>query len=95
MPTDAARPDAPHLCFVCGLAFEPGDEPWGPDGLYPTYFICPCCGVEFGYEDWTLESVRRFRAEWQAGGMAWNRPEERPAKWDAMSQLGQIPDRAR
>jgi len=95
MPTRADRPDAPHLCFLCGLAFEDGDEPWGAEGVHPSHIICPCCGVELGYEDSTLESVRRFRAEWQAAGMAWNEPDERPAEWDTETQLTQVPERAR
>lgn len=35
-------------CRVCGLYL--GYQPWGEDGKTPSYEICPCCGVEFGYE---------------------------------------------
>lgn len=48
-----------HNCRVCGLHID--DLPWGQDGNSPTYDICPCCGVEFGYEDYTAESARRYR----------------------------------
>ena len=37
-------------CRICG--YRLGFEPWGDDGKTPTYEICPCCGVEFGNEDW-------------------------------------------
>ena len=36
-------------CRVCGLLSS--DPPWGYDGVSPTFDFCPCCGVEFGYED--------------------------------------------
>jgi hypothetical protein len=41
-------------CRVCGL--DQQSPPWGVDGKSPTYAICDCCGVEFGYEDSTRES---------------------------------------
>ncbi len=44
-----------HNCRVCGLYID--DLPWGEDGNCPTYEICSCCGVEFGNEDYTVESV--------------------------------------
>ena len=41
-------------CKVCG--YKLSFESWGDDGNTPTYEICPCCGVEFGNEDYTAES---------------------------------------
>ena len=37
-----------YVCRVCGA--EQPEAPWGDDGETPTYDICNCCGVEFGYE---------------------------------------------
>lgn len=48
-----------HFCRICGLYSE--DKPWGEDGHCPTYDICPCCGCEFGYEDYTVESAINYR----------------------------------
>ena len=95
MPTPAARPDVPGLCLVCGLDLAGLDDlPWGADGDSPTYNFCPCCGVEFGYGDATIESAKRWRETWLAGGCEWFRPSERPNDWDASGQLAGLPHRA-
>lgn len=58
-----------HLCRVCGYFSE--DPPWGLDGRCPTYEYCPCCGVEWGYQDSLPTSADRFRAEWLRHGGLW------------------------
>jgi hypothetical protein len=97
VPTRSDRRDAPNICFVCGLnVADVGEErPWGEDGDNPSYDYCPCCGVEFGYQDSSLEGARAYRARWLEGGQRWYRPELQPAAWDAGAQLDQVPQRAR
>lgn len=97
VPTRSDRRDAPSICFVCGLDLEDvgEDPPWGRDGDDPSYDFCPCCGVEFGYQDFSLEGVRAYRARWLGGGQRWYRPQLQPAGWDAGAQLEQLPQRAR
>lgn len=51
------------VCRICGSVDE-GYFPWGIDGKSPTYDICDCCNVEFGYEDSHLVSIRYFRQHW-------------------------------
>lgn len=52
-----------HLkCRVCGLVQE--QPPWSEDGEVASFEICSCCGVQFGYEDATLQGVFRYRQEW-------------------------------
>lgn len=47
-----------NVCRVCGAKqLEP---PWGNDGLTPSYEICDCCGVEFGYEDMNLNALKNI-----------------------------------
>jgi len=58
-----------HLCRVCGYFSD--DPPWGLDGRCPTYEYCPCCGVEWGYQDSLPASVERFRSEWVQRGGTW------------------------
>lgn len=58
-----------HLCRVCGYFSD--DPPWGLDGCCPTYEYCPCCGVEWGYQDSLPTSVDRFRSEWVQRGGTW------------------------
>lgn len=50
---------APYYCSICGLPLD--FAPWGDDGKTPTYDICPCCGVEWGNEDYTLDSRTEYR----------------------------------
>ncbi|BAJ76364.1 hypothetical protein MTES_3400 [Microbacterium testaceum StLB037] len=58
-----------HLCRVCGYFSE--EPPWGLDGCCPTYAYCPCCGVEWGYQDSLPTSADRFRANWLQRGGIW------------------------
>jgi hypothetical protein len=81
--------DKSTFCRVCGL--RQADPPWGEDGRTPTYEICSCCGVEFGYEDSRPESVRRYRTEWIRKGAEWFTPQDRPAVWDMEQQFNNIP----
>lgn len=78
-----------HNCRVCGLFNE--DPPWGDDGESPSYDICPCCGVEFGYEDYTVESTKKYRAKWISEGAMWFTPKEKPKDWDLVDQIKSIP----
>lgn len=76
-------------CRVCGyLADLP---PWGDDGATPLYDYCPCCGVEHGYQDATVEGAKRFRKEWIENGAKWEEPELAPNDWEIYSQLANIP----
>lgn len=76
-------------CRVCGIYLE--ESPWGKDGNNPTYEICTCCGVEFGNEDYTVESVRRYRKKWLGDGAKWFLPEFKPSDWDLNEQMKNIP----
>jgi hypothetical protein len=51
--------------------FGTDDPPWGLDGRCPTYEYCPCCGVEWGYQNSLPASVERFRSEWVRRGGTW------------------------
>lgn len=54
--------DPRFTCPVC--KFDRLQEP-------PKDFtICPCCGVEFDYDD-VRRTVETLRAEWIAGGRKW------------------------
>lgn len=52
-----------HTCRVCGY-YDKELLPWGEDGETPTFEICPCCNVEFGYEDVQLSSIKSYREKW-------------------------------
>jgi hypothetical protein len=67
------------LCRICGLRQD--EMPWGADGKTPTYQICDCCGVEFGYEDCTVQSIENFRKSWLERGAKWFRESQKPEDW--------------
>ena len=75
-------------CRVCGYNYG---EPWGKDGTDPSFEICLCCGVEFGYGDATLVAVKRTRGIWLASGTKWVYPKFKPQDWDVSQQMNQIP----
>ena len=85
--------DALYRCRVCGCRNP--DPPWGADGKCPTYTSCPCCGVEFGYQDSSPESARWFRERWLTAGASWGAPDFRPPGWDVSEQLRHVPEEYR
>lgn len=78
-----------NVCRVCGLYLD--EPPWGEDGNTPSYLICPCCGVEFGNEDYTVGATRAYRARWLDSGAKWFRPRDKPLDWNLEHQLRQVP----
>lgn len=95
MGVDGERRESPWLCFVCGLSLKGLDDaPWGSSGTEFTFNMCPCCGVEFGYGDSSLNGIRRWRERWLADPR-WHRPEACPRGWSLTYQLEQLPDRVR
>ena len=76
-------------CRVCGNIQS--DLPWGEDGQTPTFELCGCCGVDFGYQDCTLVYVKKFREEWLKKGGKWANPDKKPSNWSLKEQLKQIP----
>ena len=82
-----------YVCRVCGA--EQLDPPWGEDGQIPSYDICDCCGVEFGYEDMNLESIKRYRQKWLDSGANWFRKKNKPESWFLDRQLQNIPKQYR
>lgn len=63
----------------------------GESGEDPNFNICDCCGVEFGYEDYTKESVKAYRNKWLEVGANWWKLKEKPKDWDIKKQLQNIP----
>jgi len=59
-------------CRVCG--YEPAEPPWGTDGMSPSFDYCPCCGVEWGYQDSSQIGTVRFRSAWLEEGGPWRDP---------------------
>ena len=79
-----------HKCHVCGVDLG-SFAPWGDDGMSPSFVICDCCGVEYGYEDCRASGVIAARERWVTGGFQWHYPKLRPVDWVAADQLANIP----
>ncbi len=79
-----------NFCKVCGLYHKL--FPWGEDGKMPSYDICECCGVEFGYEDYQVSSTKKFRQKWLNSGAKWFHSKEKPDNWNLEEQLKNIPE---
>ncbi|WP_432287288.1 hypothetical protein SLT36_10455 [Aminobacter sp. BA135] len=80
-------------CRVRGFDHFP-DWPWAEDGKQPSYDICLCCGVQFGYEDETANGCYASRKNWvetrQCG--FWSLPTMKPPPdWSPSRQLRQVP----
>ncbi len=74
-----------NKCPVCGYngLHEPAYDRHG----YASFEICPCCGIEFGYED-ARRSHESLRDKWIARGMPWwSDVRKPPAGWDPVQQL--------
>ncbi len=86
----AIRVGHSQLCLVCGFDYV-DEPPWGPDGDSPSFDICACCGVEFGYTDSSIESIKQFRQQWIDSGWPWRMPKMTPPGWDSEKQLSNLP----
>ncbi|SNX65923.1 hypothetical protein SAMN06272735_7765 [Streptomyces sp. TLI_55] len=83
---------AETACRVCGP--DDGEELFDRHGL-PQYVICDCCYNESGIGDDTLMQVRELRGLWVGHGARWHRPARKPADWDLLTQIANIPPRWR
>jgi hypothetical protein len=82
-----------YRCRACGWLLN--EPPWGIDGHSPNFDYCPCCGVEFGYQDATPAGARKYREEWLKRGAPWNIPAEKPSGWVLEEQLKEVPAKFR
>ena len=76
-------------CPICGKG--PFPEPVPEDELRASFWICECCGCEYGYTDhppyreWWLKKMRKMGTK-----ARWAEEEYRPADWNLGEQLSHI-----
>ena len=77
-------------CPACGFGLD--FLPW--DGNNPSDEICPCCNVQFGYDDadFASEAGRaarhvEWRDSWIAAGRPWRGVYPPPPQWDPNAQI--------
>ncbi|MFF9046940.1 hypothetical protein [Streptomyces parvulus] len=75
-------------CRICG--YDDGDQLFNEYGV-PQYVICPCCYGESGIGDDNVSQVRERRGYWVATGAPWHDQGFRPADWELLEQLANIP----
>ena len=83
-----------HLCPVCGygLDFAPWIEGSAADE------ICPCCGIQFGYDDSVGDNLElqqavyeRWRNDWIQHGMQWfSKGRKPPIDWNPKCQMKEL-----
>lgn len=77
-----------YTCPVCnykGLY----EAPYNTDG-YGSDEICPCCGFQFGYDDYPnkIEGQKKWRLNWINSGYPWfSKSRLAPNGWDGKKQL--------
>jgi hypothetical protein len=69
-------------CPICGLPWsEPADE----EEVRYSYWICECCGCEYGNDD-----NPAYRENWLKQGAPWFNLKQRPSNWNLEEQLRHI-----
>ena len=81
-------------CRICGFHYY-DFFPWGDDGKTPTYDLCLCCGAEFGFDDETQNSIKKYRTQWIKSGKTFVYQESCPIMWNPDEQLKLIPEQFR
>lgn len=75
-----------YVCLVCG--YPELTKPYG-DFFRPSYEICPCCGYQYGYDDYIWTPIDR-RQKWMDDGMRWWSHDGPPDDWDPQQQLRRL-----
>lgn len=71
-----------NVCVVCGWTDGQEKELGG---------ICPCCGIEWGYEDVAFDNVLKERQRWVDSKYEWRNQELKPKEWNLEKQQKNIP----
>ena len=81
-----------YICRVCGfdnsVLFDEDCPPWKENS--GSFEYCGCCGVQFGYQDVNVESIRKYRLKWFENILKWNIPESKPDDWNPVKQISNI-----
>ncbi len=77
-----------YVCPICGFP-ELSEPPRNEFGV-PSFDMCNCCGVEFGYEDCTPDEIIKYREKWIKDGCKWALEDDKPANWSLEEQLKNI-----
>lgn len=86
--------EALYMCPACGYEELP-EPPWWDD--ISSLEICPCCGIQFGYDDLAnkggtrAEKYERWREKWKSEGFPWFSPSRQPpSNWSPERQVKNV-----
>lgn len=77
-----------YTCPVCGYGGL-YDPPYNERGVGSDE-ICPCCGFQFGYDDYPEGPLafKKWRQKWMEEGCIWfSKGRPSPDNWNAKEQL--------
>lgn len=84
------------FCPACGFGLD--FPPWVGDS--PSDEMCPCCWIQFGYDDHVTgagaadrraATYQRWREEWKKAGTPWRgKGRAPPAGWNPVEQLRRV-----
>lgn len=80
-----------NVCPICNFC-ELYDPPYDNDG-YGSDEICPCCGFQFGYDDFPnkIEGQNKWRTNWINSGCQWfSKTRTQPQNWSGINQCNNI-----
>ena len=75
-----------NICRVCGMNWNSISKT--RETIYDD--MCPCCFVQVGYEDSSLESIKSYREHWLQNGAKFEDEELEPEGWNKEMALKQI-----
>lgn len=84
-----------RMCPACGFPLP--YTPW--DGDQPSHNTCPCCAIQFGFDDvYTAsgqyltadQTYSDWRSSWIVEGMPWRGYGTAPTDWDPVEQALQV-----
>lgn len=71
-----------YNCPICGL---PWSEAVDEEEVRYSYWICECCGSEYGNDD-----NPTYRENWLTQGAPWFEPKQCPVDWNLEEQLRHV-----
>lgn len=76
-----------YICPVCG--YDGLEEPVYDEIGEPSFEICSCCGVEFGFDDFDIKNLTfvTVREKWLKDGAKWFDKAAKPKNWNLEEQL--------
>lgn len=78
-----------YICPICG--YDKLNKPPYDEIGEPTFKTCPCCGFEYGYDDYiNKETFESYREKWLANNFDFADKNKMPDNWNVIKQLNNL-----